>query len=137
MVMLGLSSGVGAATLYACVNVVPVLIEGMGPGTVFSMSCTTTSIFTLSAITSFIMEWLHMIWNVFGFLLFAQGVIFAAPLLVLSHFGAAYFTLMNREPGLCGGSLIALATILIVDVVSLVLILRSKRLVLPARAAMI
>ena len=91
MILLGLASGVGAATLYACVNVVPVLIEGMGPGTVFSRSCPTMSIFTLSAVTCFIMEWLHMIWNIFGFLLFARRIFAVAPILILSHFAAAYF----------------------------------------------
>ena len=44
---------------------------------------------------------------------------------------------MNREPGLCGGSLIALVVILLVDVLSLALFLFTGRFVSPQRAAKI
>lgn len=43
---------------------------------------------------------------------------------------------MNREVGLCGGSFIALATILLVDIVTLVLVLRRSPLVVRARKSL-
>lgn len=41
---------------------------------------------------------------------------------------------MNREVGLCGGSFIALAAILLVDVGTLVLVLHRSPLVVRARS---
>lgn len=40
---------------------------------------------------------------------------------------------MNREVGLCGGSFVALAAILLVDIGTLVLVLRRSPLVVRAR----
>ena len=91
MVLLGLASGVGTAAMYACVEIVPVLIEGMGPATVFSRACPHTSLFTLASVTGLVFTLLHMIWSVFGFLLYAHRALVVAPVLVLSHFGASYF----------------------------------------------
>ena len=97
ILLLGLASGVGSATLYACVNAVPVLIEGMGPGTVFSQSCPSTSLFTLTALTTFIMECLQIIWGIFGFLIFAGRSFWLLPILLLSHFGASLFVCFSNH----------------------------------------
>lgn len=91
VVLLGLASGAGTAAIYACVEIVPVLIEGMGPATVFSRACPHTSLFTLAAVTGLVFTLLHMLWSVFGFLLYAHRAYVVAPVLVLSHFGASYF----------------------------------------------
>lgn len=98
VVLLGLASGVGTAAIYACVEIVPVLIEGMGPATVFSRACPHTSLFTLAAVTGLVFTLLHMLWSVFGFLLYAHRAYVVAPVLVLSHFGASYFVCSHPPP---------------------------------------
>lgn len=89
--LLGVASGTGIAACYSCATIVPGLIESMGPGTIFSVACPHTSLFTLQAVTGFLFSLLHIIWSVYGFMAYSCRVFMLIPILVLSHLAASSF----------------------------------------------
>lgn len=85
------AAGVGAALAYVCVVCVPVLVEGIGPGTLFAPACPATSLFTLAALHAALFSLLQVLLSVLAFVAYERHAWVLVAFVWLSHYAASYF----------------------------------------------
>jgi len=105
-----LALGLGTGMTHAFISYVSLLWEAMGPGNYFSPSCPSVSIFPLSAFYAFCFILLHTFWFIVAFSGFKQGSRWKMAAVVITHYFAAFITMLN----LSGGSCVAAALLLFI-----------------------
>lgn len=110
--------GIGTGVTYCCVMYLSVLWEATGPGTYFSPSCPSISIFILSAVLSFCFILFHVFWSIFSFDGFRQKSYWKLLAVFLCHLSASSLTMLNIQGGSCVASLILIFLLLIVSAIA-------------------
>jgi anterior pharynx defective protein 1 len=120
--LIALAVGVGTGTVYVLVNVVPVIWEALGPGTLFAAACPSASLFTLAAIHGMLFSLLHMVLSVVAFVAYEFRRWLLIAVLWGAHFSASYVTLFNDPRAHCAGSIAAVVGVILATVLCLALI---------------
>lgn len=96
-VLMGFAVGVGTGLAYVLVLTFPVLWPSKGPGAVFSQSCPSISLFTLTAVQGMLMSLLNVAWSTTTFIGFEVKNYFFVVATVVSHFAASYFVKKKKH----------------------------------------
>jgi len=106
-----LAFGVGAALSHSLIAYVSVLWEALGPGTYYTSSCTSVSLFVMSAIFSFCFVIFHILWSIVGFEGFKQRDYKKMGSVVGCHFIASYLTVISLAS--CVASIVLVMLLLV------------------------
>jgi len=124
-----LALGLGSGVTHSMVTYLSILWDATGPGTYFSPSCPSVSLFLISALLSFCFILFHVLWSIVAFEGFREKNYKKMGGVVACHLVASLLTLLNLPGGSCVASVILLFLLLIASaVVSWILISRSTSL---------
>jgi len=135
-----LALGLGTGMTHAFITYVSVLWESMGPGSYFSPSCPSVSIFPLSAVYAFCFILLHTFWYIIAFFAFKEKSYWKIGAVVGTHFMASLFTMLNLAGASCVAAVFLLfSTTIGVGVLTWIIVLRNlnastKRIAVPDTA---
>jgi len=108
-----LAFGMGSGITHSLVTYITILWEALGPGTYFSPSCPSVSLFLISAILSCIFILFHILWSIVAFDGFKQRDYLKIASVPICHIIASYLTLLNLPGANCIASVILLVVLLI------------------------
>jgi len=121
-----LALGLGSGITQSSVTFLSVLWDATGPGSYFSPSCPTISLFLVNAIMSFCFILLHCLWSVVALDGFRERNYKKMGAVVLSHLIASLLTLINLPWGNCVASILLLIGLLIgTAIVTWIVVIKS------------
>ena len=121
---IALAIGVGTSFVYALVNVVPVILEGAGPGTIFAPGCP-MSIYHAFSVQGLFFVLFHILWTIMGFLAYEKRSVLQTIMLLCWHFAASAVTALNKDIN-CDIAFGCLAAIFVLNVVFSILLMKRK-----------
>ena len=120
----GVAAGAGYGAVQTFVYYAPILAHALGPGVLYSGHCSALSAFASGAWTAFLFNVLHILLMILAFDAYRQPR--ARPLrvaaVVLLHFAAASFTILNNIDEGCVMALPLIAGVVVVAAVWTVLV---------------
>jgi len=88
--------GFGSGITHSFISYISILWESLGPGTYFTSSCPSISVFVLSSLFSFCFIMFHILWSLVGFDGYRERNFKKMGSVVACHFLASFITLLNQ-----------------------------------------
>jgi len=108
-----LAFGFGSGVTHSFITYVSVLWDSLGPGTAFSPSCPTVSLFLLSALYSLFFILFHIFWAVLSFDAYRKSNWKMIGAVAGSHLVASLLTMLNLPGASCFAALFLLFALLV------------------------
>jgi len=98
--------GVGSGVTHSLVSYVTILWEALGPGSIFSPSCPSISLFFISALFSFCFQMFHILWSIVSFDGYRERNYIKMGSVLICHIVVSYLTLLNQSGGSCVAAIV-------------------------------
>jgi len=122
-------SGLGFGIVSSLIMYIRVLTESIGPGYLQCPSCPSVSLFFISALTTLLFTFLHVVWMMLAFEGFHRKS-YIRPLWVLvTHIGCSYITMFNSSsvPYGCAANLLLNFGILLISAIWVLVDLKNVK----------